>query len=302
MYLLPTSTCWYLHRKQGDSSKSWAEKQEAIVRVTDLRKGCMKQEKKIDKTNLSAGGQARQVGHRGCGIPILADAQNTAGIYPQTPHLTWKPVLPWAPWGWARDLQKVPFRLNYSKIGSDLCFWANLSSMGMLWSSYPWMHTLCLSLLLELRIPPGHPLPFGFPEARNKSAQPGGKTQLWGAQGAWCGIQGPTAAPAPSHQRDAHTHARASPLDTRWGHMCLRNPQFKHILKSGNFGKPQLILVPWQHQEISWSFESNACTANTEAALSQSLQWGKKNQNLMIILWIATAKLTKVAIQRSGYA
>lgn len=131
-----------------------------------------------------------------------------------------------------------------------------------------------------------------------------GKTQLWGAQGAWCGIQGPTAAPAraPSHQRDAHTHARASPSGTRWGHMCLRNPQFKHILKSGNFGKPQLILVTWQHQEISWSFESNARTANTEAALSQSLQWGKKNQNLMIILWIPTAKLTKVAIQRSGYA
>lgn len=50
--------------------------------------------------------------------------------------------------------------------------------MGMLLSSYPWIHTQCLSLLLELSTGPAHPPHFGFPKARNESAGPGGKTQL----------------------------------------------------------------------------------------------------------------------------
>lgn len=145
------------------------------------------------------------VRHRPCGISILAEAQSTAGTHPQTPHLTWKLVLPWAPRGWTRDLQKVPFRLNYLITGSELCFWAKLPSMGMPLSSCPWVHTLCLSLLPKLRIRAAHPPPFCFPW--NKSAWPGGQTELWGLQSAWCGLQGPAAAAAraPSHQREAHT-------------------------------------------------------------------------------------------------
>lgn len=88
IYLLVlTQETGRLFQKLGSKTRSNCESDRSEERMYEAGK-------KIDKTNLSAGGQARQVGHRGCGIPILADAQNTAGIYPQTPHLTWKPLLP----------------------------------------------------------------------------------------------------------------------------------------------------------------------------------------------------------------
>lgn len=134
------------------------------------------------------------MGHKDCGISILGDAQNTAGYYPQTCDLALKLVLPWA-WAWTRDLQEVPSSLNYSTDGSEMCFCTKLSSVGVFFSSHPWIWTLHLSLLLKLSIRPAYSVPFCFSKTRNKSVCPGGRAQLWGPQSARRGEQGPTAAP-----------------------------------------------------------------------------------------------------------